>query len=118
MTEETQLPTFEEAKLCPKCGNPGEDRGTMPAPPNATRGAKIHKIYCVTKLCPWFETVYYIQVNPDGTVPPPSNHTGEKKMYGGFSDHDRRAGELIEQLKQNAQAETKPGGAEISNRGF
>lgn len=104
-------PTFETARKCPKCDNPGEDRGTIPAP---IRGAKLHQIYCVTKLCPWYDTVYYVQVNQDGSIPAPKDHTGQPKLYGGFEDHDKRAKDLVETLKRNAQAETKPGGAEIS----
>lgn len=114
---ENVSPTFEEAKKCPKCGSPGEDRQTIPAPPGASVGAKLHYIYCTRSLCPWYNTVcQVIQVNKDGSIPPPRNHTGEKKLYGGFSDHDQRAAELIETLKRNAQAETKPGGAEIDSR--
>lgn len=105
--------TFEEAARCPKCHNPGEDRKTVPAPPTASKGAKLHYIYCVHELCPWYETMWVVQVNSDGSIPPPSSHIGEKKLYGGFSDHDKRAGELIETLKRNAEAEVRPGGAEI-----
>jgi|SRR6266487_815514 len=101
--------TFETASMCPKCGFIGEDRGTSPGPKKST----IHHIYCGNARCKWYNTPYLVQVNEDGSIPKPTNHTGEKKVYEGFEGHDERARELIDILKRNAQAEIKPGGAEI-----
>lgn len=104
-------PNFEQASRCPKCDQPGEDRRVMKSP--TKRGAQIHYIYCQTKLCRWYNTCWMVQVNEDGSIPPPTDHSGEKKVYEGFEGHDERAAELIEMLKRNAQQEMKPGGAEI-----
>ena len=104
-----QLTTFEQAKLCPKCGMAGQERGQVPAPRTLPWGTKILKVYCATTLCPWFNTPWFVQVNPDGTTPPPTNHTGKPKEYIGFEGHDELAMNLItdlkvaEQLKQNGK---------------
>lgn len=108
-----EAPTFEEARRCPICGNPGEDRKAIKS--TAIAGAKLHYIYCVTQLCRWYDTFWIVQVNKDGSIPPPTNHTGEKKVYEGFEGHDQKAEELVNMLKKNAQAETQPGGVEIRN---
>lgn len=103
-------PVFEQASRCPKCDTPGEDRNTSPGP----NGSTLHHVYCVNEKCVWYNTpCQLIQVNKDGSIPPPKDHTGEKKIYQGFEGHDQRAAELIETLKRNAQAELRPGGAEI-----
>ena len=107
---------FEEAKRCPKCGNPGEDRKTQDVPMSAGLPPKttVHLIYCVTKLCPWFDTCWSVQVNPDGSIPTPRNHSGEAKVYAGFETHDRDAKAMIDYLKAQELAQTQPG-AELPN---
>lgn len=75
--------TFEEAKRCPRCKKPGNDRHQ-----SLVRGARekgldpgtaVHYIYCENPVCPWYETNWIIQVNPDGSVPPPTMH--HEKQY-------------------------------------
>ena len=58
--------TWEEAKRCPKCGNPGDDQKQVSLPRG--RGS-IHYIYCTTQLCPWYGTCWMVQTRPDGTIP-------------------------------------------------
>jgi hypothetical protein len=108
---ETERPTFETAKICPKCGKAGNDRRTIPVP-QAGKGVTVHLIYCETELCPWYETCWQVQVNPDGTIPAPSNHTGEKKIYAGIEGHDDVARQIMENLERQRIQETEPG-AEI-----
>lgn len=71
------MTTFEEAKRCPKCDQPGEvvgDRSLRPAP-GVTRGARLKIIHCRNSRCYWFNQVCRtIQVNPDGTIPEPTKH--------------------------------------------
>jgi|SRR5882757_514704 len=102
-------PAFETASICPRCDTPGEDRKEEREP----KGSTLHYIYCVNDRCKWFDTFWIVTVNADGTVPAPKDHTGEKKIYKGFEGHDRRAAELIDTLKRNAEAELRPGGAEL-----
>ena len=109
------LTTFEEAKLCPKCGRTGEDRAQIPAPRDAKlpRGTKIHFIYCVTELCRWFNTPWQVQVNPDGSIPAPRNHSGEHKVYANIEGHDDMALALAKNLKQQFEDEQDPDKREI-----
>lgn len=60
--------TFEEARRCPKCEQPGAVVAEKVGP----HGSKIHTIMCMNSRCTWNNTTYIVQVNPDGTVPPPS----------------------------------------------
>ena len=107
---ELARPTFEEASKCPKCGVAGEERTTSPA----AKRAILHFMYCVNSRCKWYNTLcQVVQVNSDGSIPPPKDHTGEKKIYQGFEGHDQKAEELINILKNNAAREIRPGGAEI-----
>lgn len=105
--------TYEEAKLCPKCGKPGEETKSISVRGMA-RGTTAKTIYCRTNLCPWENTPWMVQVNPDGSIPPPQDHTGRPKMYSGFEGHDGQAEELIRRLKVAAKAETEKG-TEIKN---
>lgn len=108
--------TLEEAKRCPKCGNYGEDRIQRPVDRSTglKAGTMVHIIYCVTEICPWFNTCWMVQVNKDGSIPPPQNHTGHPKVYQGFEGHDQQAKELIDFLKAEEKAQTQPG-TEVRN---
>lgn len=96
--QDNSISTYEQVKLCPKCGRSGDVRRKTPAP-GLPRGTIIHHIYCVTPLCTWFSTPWLVQVNPDNTIPAPSNHLFDKKIYEGFEGHDEKAANLMEQLK-------------------
>jgi hypothetical protein len=95
--------TYEEAKRCPKCTKPGEERLTTKG---AVRGSVVKHIYCVTEICPWYNTPWLVQVNADGSVPPPTNHAKSKKVYVGFEDHDRLAQQLIQAVEKDNEAST------------
>lgn len=100
--------TFEMAKKCPKCNKPGEDRRTTLAK-GMKPGTTVHHIYCASVLCPWYNTPWMVQVNPDGSVPPPTNHTGREKVYEGFKGHDEEATALIDELKRASKRQEEPG---------
>lgn len=99
-----ERPTFETAKLCPKCGKPGDDRKQYAGPNQST----LHMVYCVTELCPWYNTCWTVQVNRDGTIPPPQDHSRSPKVYQGFEDHDYMARQINEALQLQLQMETDP----------
>jgi hypothetical protein len=109
----SQLTTFEQAKLCPICGRAGADRATIPAQ-GLPRGTTVHTIYCVTELCEWYNTPWMVQVNPDGSVPPPQDHTRSEKHYVGFEGHDEHAENIRLGLIAQQELETK-GGGEVRN---
>jgi hypothetical protein len=108
---------YEEARKCPKCGHPGNVRVKQDAPPAAhlERGTQIHQVFCENQICPWYNTPWLIQVNPDGTIPPPQNHTGADKVYVNFEGHDDLARRITEAIEHQIGVETKPGG-EIRGR--
>jgi len=56
-----------------------------------------------------------IQVNPDGTVPPPKNHTFSQKEYIADPNADAIIAQINESLAQQQVAETKPGGSNLWN---
>lgn len=60
--------TFEEAKRCPKCDQPGDEQ-TNEARRNTTNGNMIHVIRCQNERCSWFDTDWVVEVQSDGTVP-------------------------------------------------
>jgi hypothetical protein len=102
--------TLEEAKLCPKCGKPGEDAKQQKVESNdLPKGTTAHIIYCRTELCPWYNTSWAVQVNPDGSVPAPRNHTGEAKIYAGFEGHDKLAAQVREAVLADEAAQQEPG---------
>jgi hypothetical protein len=112
--------TFEEASRCPNCKQPGKDTKSIPVPfgtPGVTKGAKIHTIEC--QNCDF--GVWLVQVDPDGSVPPPQDHTKKKKLYLGFEGHDQAAMQLAKQVREGiareSQHSTDDGGFEIRKRG-
>ena len=96
--------TFEEAKRCPKCGQPGEEGKWTRGP----RGSKVWQIWCRRELCPWYNTPWMVQVNPDGSVPPPQDHTHSPKVYEGFENHDEIAKQIMETLELQQKLEVDP----------
>lgn len=103
--------TFEEAKKCPKCGNPGDDRRVTPTRNARRQKVDLHHIYCVTELCPWFNTMWLVQINEDGSIPEPGQQLGDKK-YPALSQES--ATRIEENILRQIELEQKPG-TEIPN---
>jgi C4-type Zn-finger protein len=113
MAESVQT-TFEEASRCPKCKQPGKDVKTIRLPANTDipKGSTVHTIQCSN--CDF--GVWLVQVNADGSVPPPTDHTGHKKKYVGFEGHDQAARDLMRAVRNNLAREERAstlGGHEI-----
>jgi hypothetical protein len=96
MTDDTT--TVDEAKRCPKCQHPGKQvasRYTV----NAKRArVSVLTFECETEVCPWFETTWIVQVNPDGTVP--VNAPGPKSFPDVSPDTISRGAVLLDSIKQ------------------
>ena len=60
--------TYEEARRCPRCQQPGVEVGNRSGP----HGSRLHTIQCRTPRCRWFNTDYVVQVNSDGSIPDPT----------------------------------------------
>ena len=108
--------TYEEATRCPKCEQPGEVKIKQEAPKQARlpKGTMIHTVYCFNDRCKWYNTSWLVQVNADGTVPAPSDHRGEPKVYSGFEGHDAEANAVRAALQRQVEAEIG-GKGEIRN---
>lgn len=115
LAEDPGLTRYEEAKKCPKCGKPGEIRKSYPAPQSSglKPGTEIRLCYCTTEKpfeCPWYNTSWTIQVNPDGTVPPPRDHTFSPKEYVADPEADDIIRRIEESLTMQKVIETERGG--------
>jgi hypothetical protein len=106
------MTTLEEAKRCPKCEQPGEATGHVrPAPrkPGITRGAQLHQIMCRNSRCKWYNTAYYIQINPDGTIPEAT--LDRDKQFKALPDDggrtERALADLQHRMEKGEQLETR-----------
>lgn len=106
--EESTGTTWEEASRCPRCAKPGKDQGWKPG---RRRGVKVHTIRCETKLCPWYDSTWLVQVNDDGTIPRPYSQLGPKQ-YNPISQES--LSRLEEAMARQLKAETS-GEGEIRN---
>ena len=106
------MTTLEDAKRCPRCGEPGEENGMRPAGPGAVPGTKMLTVLCRVESCRWFGTGWVIQINPDGTIP--EANTKQEKAYPKLGDSDEVADAAIKQMELQAELETR-GQAEIRN---
>lgn len=98
MVESVQT-TLEEARRCPKCEDPGADAGAMAVPPGpgVTRGAKLLKFTCDNIRCKWYGEIWMVQVNPDGTIPPPTT-TRRNSLRALPDDGGRTRQRLLDQI--------------------
>lgn len=95
--------TYEEAKRCPKCGNPGEETTTARGP----HGSTVHTFTCRTELCRWYNTGWVVQVNADGSIP--LRGAGEKDFPDLTPGQEAMARAMIEQIEEEGKRDTGPG---------
>lgn len=75
MTEKER--TLEDLSHCPKCGEAGIKGpviNLMDPNTGMKTGKKSHTFSCGNKICKWYDpggSGWQIQVNPDGSIPPP-----------------------------------------------
>jgi hypothetical protein len=114
MADETEN-SYDAAKRCPKCEQPGNVRLIDPLLDG--KGTTLHHIYCENERCEWYNTPWIVQVNADGTVPPPRDNTDTPKEYRGFEFHDEEAKRVIASLESLNKLSTRPDGhGEIRGR--
>jgi len=74
---------------------------------------------CRNEACRWFDSPWVIQVNPDGSVPPPTAHKrGDiDKAFPkrGIPGDEQR---VIDSIQRQLDAETQPGGGIVGRRGM
>lgn len=97
--------TFEEAKRCPKCNEPGQEAGSR----SQRGGGEIKTIYCRNPRCAWNDTSWIVQVNADGSIPDPT--LVHDKSFAKVPD---RTDAIQSQMNRLYQQTITPGG-EIRN---
>lgn len=105
-------PTYEQAGSCPTCGKPGRcvKKQPMPRAAGLPAGTTLHSFRCESVLCPDGGEMWIVQVNPDGSIPPPRNHTGEPKIYEGFQYDDMIAQRIRDGLEMERALSQRPDG--------
>lgn len=86
--------TFEEAKRCPKCGNPGRLALDKPG----EKRSRVMVFQCETELCTWFNTGWTVQVNEDGSIP--TRKPGLKEAPAMSPSQEAFARQYLEQIRQ------------------
>lgn len=72
------MATLEEASRCPKC----QEVGDQGAPQRSNKpGVNIIPFTCKNERCRWYNTAWLVQVNPDGTIPDPSEVPRGPKQF-------------------------------------
>jgi len=93
--------TYEEARRCPRCEQPGVDIGNRRGP----HGSRLHTIQCKTSRCRWFNTNYTVQVNSDGSIPEPTLDRPKN-----FPALIPRSDEEVQRMMDNMYNQTLKGG--------
>jgi hypothetical protein len=118
---------YEEASRCPTCQEPGKLINTRSAArvPGIVPGTKVHLLECKSDRCPDFvppELVggstlipgergrWYIQVNPDGTVPPKGSGAQGPKAFDSPSPHSMMAQKARDNLRLLAARDERKDG--------
>ena len=114
MAESVQT-TLEEAGRCPTCNSAGVVSATIVAP-GMPAGTKLLTYMCKSALCPDSGGVWLVQVNPDGSIPPKRDHTGEKKLYVGFDEDTAQAQRIRDMIEMERQLSRRPDGHGEINR--
>lgn len=83
--------TFEIAKKCPKCHEPGEEISVQPAPGG---NGQVHVFVCRNDRCKAVDERWLVQTRPDGTVPNPERNAGNK-IYNPLSNDAIAAGQRM-----------------------
>ena len=78
----------------------------------AKTGTLLVTMQCVNERCKWYDTQWYVQVNPDGTVPVPDHAKETNKAYPNLvsSEEERR---FVDGVARQLVQEQALGGGEI-----
>lgn len=101
------MSNYEEAKRCPKCEQPGAEGAARSL--KSPHGARLLTFSCRNSRCKWFDTNWTVQVNADGTIPPPT--LTRDKQFAKLPDDGGRTAKALE---RQYDLEQKPG-TEVRN---
>jgi hypothetical protein len=108
------MATLEEAVRCPKCEQPGEITKEQIIREPFAAPKKQLLVYCRQELCRWFNTAWTITVREDGTIPDAFSGIREKQFPTVSPESETR---IKEAIAKQVEAETRPGGGEVTSRG-
>lgn len=72
------MATLEEASHCPRCKEVGEQGAPQVS---AEPGIRIIVFTCRNERCRWYNTGWPVQLNPDGSIPEPSETPRGPKQF-------------------------------------
>ncbi len=90
--------TFDQAKRCPKCDNPGEQDVVRNGP-----DYKLYTFICRNEACAWFGTGWVVQRMDDGTIP--EREPSREKSFPAIPGMTQE--KAIKSLKQTAKDEER-----------
>jgi hypothetical protein len=99
------MPSWEEARVCPKCGFSGVVVSDRSLP--ARRGARMIALSCENDRCQTQGSGWIVQVNPDNTIA--TRQPGPKQ----FSELPDDYGQTEARLRAEYEASLREGGLEI-----
>jgi len=98
--------TFEHARRCPRCESPGVEGASRPGPHRSV----MHTFHCHNERCRWYTTSWVVQVNADGSIPPPDAY--RPKQFPVLPDQTDAVNAQMQRLLQD----TAKKGSEIRGR--
>jgi hypothetical protein len=108
--------TYEEAKKCVKCGLPGEEVSKTPVRSGELpKGTQAAIIYCRTTNCPWQDTSWVVQINPDGSVPMADHSKKQDKQFTGLRPNTPEEKRILNYLNREEEIQ-RTGEGEINPR--
>lgn len=78
--------SFDERRRCPKCEHLGSVKLV-----ESRRDGKSYAARCENERCPWYNTEWVFDVNPDGSLPEVRPH---RKQYRPLPGGDARTDEV------------------------
>jgi hypothetical protein len=70
----------------------------------------LHVFVCRNARCKWCDTTFFVQVNPDGTIPPPATHR-EKQFRALPAGLEKQMQTNLENLQLATEQKAKKGEA-------
>jgi hypothetical protein len=93
--------TFETAKRCPRCQQPGRQNSIQPAPERHM--GNIHIYSCANDRCDRAGRTWIIQVRPDGSIPEPTMHRDKSfPMDGNSAERIARSRARMDEIQNQS----------------
>lgn len=87
--------TFEQARRCPRCESPGVEGPSRQGPHRSV----MYTFHCHNDRCRWYTTSWVVQVNADGSIPPPDAY--RLKQFPSVPDRTDAVNATMQKLLQD-----------------